>query len=75
MNSDFEDNEGFYQNRFLPVRLAERAAKVTDEPRQMTIAAFRSPEALTLCTSAHRDLISARERLQTSTLDKARRSQ
>jgi hypothetical protein len=74
MNSDFEDNEGFYQNRFLPVRLAERAARVTDEPRQMTLTAFRSPEARMLCTAAHLDLISARERMQCSMRDKARRA-
>jgi hypothetical protein len=60
MNSNSEDNEGFYQGRFLPERLAERAATVTDDPLQLSLSSFRSPEALTLCKMARMDLISAR---------------
>ena len=61
MTSNSEDNEGFYQGRFLPERLAERAATVTDDPLQLSLSSFRSPEALTLCKMARMDLISARE--------------
>ena len=61
MNSDSEDDKGFYQGRFLPERLAERAATVTDDPLQLSLSSFRSPEALTLCKMARMDLISARE--------------
>jgi hypothetical protein len=61
MNSDSDDNEGFYQGRYLPERLAERAATVTDDPMQLSLSSFRSPEALTLCKMARMDLISARE--------------
>lgn len=72
MNSDFEDNEGFYQGKFLPERLAERAATVTDDPLQLSLPAFRSPEALTLCRMARMDLISAREIRSRAILQKAR---
>lgn len=61
MNSNSEDDEGFYQGKFLPERLAERAATVTDDPLQLSLSSFRSPEALTLCKMARMDLISARE--------------
>lgn len=61
MNSDSEVDEGFYQGRYLPERLAERAATVTDDPLQLSLSSFRSPEALTLCKMARMDLISARE--------------
>jgi len=61
MNSNSKDDEGFYQGRFLPERLAERAATVTDDPLQLSLSSFRSPEALTLCKMARMDLISARE--------------
>ena len=74
MESISEPDNGFYQGKFLPAHLQERAARVTDEPRQLTMAAFSSPEALQLCTLARRDLISAREREQISIRDKARRA-
>lgn len=61
MNSDSEGDEGFYQGRCLPERLAERAAAVTDDPLQLSLSSFSSPEALTLCKMARMDLISARE--------------
>ena len=61
MDSDFNDDEGFYTGKYLPERLAERAARVTDDPLQLSLVSFRSPEALTLCKLARRDLISARE--------------
>lgn len=61
MNSDFEVDEGYYSGKHLPVRLAERAARVTDDPLQLSLVSFRSPEALTLCKMARMDLISARE--------------
>jgi hypothetical protein len=61
MNSDLEGNEGFYQGKFLQERLAERAATVTDDPLQLNLSSFSSPEALTLCKMARKDLISARE--------------
>lgn len=61
MNSDSEGDEGFYSGKYLPVRLAERAARVTDDPLQLSLVSFRSPEALTLCKMARHDLISARE--------------
>lgn len=60
MLSETEDNEGFYSGKFLPQRLAERAARVTDEPLQLSIDAFRSAEALELCTLARRDLVKVR---------------
>jgi hypothetical protein len=61
MDSDLEVDEGFYQGRYLPERLAERAVKVTDDPLQLSLDSYRSPEALTLCRMARLDLISARE--------------
>jgi hypothetical protein len=61
MDSKFEDDEGFYQGRYLPEKLAERAVKVTDDPLQLTLVSFRSPEAQKLCRMARMDLISARE--------------
>ena len=61
MDSDLTGDEGFYQGRYLPERLAERAVKVTDDPLQLSLDSYRSPEALILCTMARRDLISARE--------------
>lgn len=61
MNSDSEVDEGFYQGRYLPEKLAERAARVTDDPLQLSLVSFRSPEALTLCKMARMDLISTRE--------------
>ena len=61
MDSNFNDDEGFYTGTYLPERLAERAARVTDDPLQLSLVSFRSPEALALCKLARRDLISARE--------------
>lgn len=61
MNSDSEVDEGFYQGRYLPERLAERTAKVTDDPLQLSLSSYRSPEALILCKMARLDLVSARE--------------
>ena len=61
MNSNSEVDEGFYQGRYLPEKLAERAAKVTDDPLQLSLFSYRSPEALRLCRMARLDLISARE--------------
>ena len=61
MDSDLTDEEGFYQGRCLPEKLAERAVKVTDDPLQLTLVSFRSPEAQALCRMARMDLISARE--------------
>lgn len=61
MDSDLTDEEGFYQGRYLPEKLAERAVKVTDDPLQLTLVSFRSPEAQALCRMARMDLISARE--------------
>ena len=61
MNSDLDIDEGFYQGRYLPEKLAERAVKVTDDPLQLTLVSFRSPEAQKLCRMARMDLISARE--------------
>jgi hypothetical protein len=61
MNSDLDIDEGFYQGRYLPEKLAERAVKVTDDPLQLTLISFRSPEAQKLCRMARMDLISARE--------------
>ena len=61
MDSDLTGDEGFYQGRYLPERLAERAVKVTDDPLQLSLDSYRSPEALILCKMARLDLISARE--------------
>ena len=61
MDSDFEANEGYYQGKHLPEKLAERAARVTDDPLQLSLSSYRSPEALRLCKMARLDLISARE--------------
>lgn len=61
MESNFEDNEGYYQGKHLPEKLAERAARVTDDPLQLSLSAYRSPEALRLCKMARQDLISARQ--------------
>lgn len=61
MDSDFQDDEGYYQGRYLPEKLAERTARVTDDPLQLSLSAYRSPEALELCKLARQDLISARE--------------
>lgn len=60
MLSETEDNEGFYSGNFLPQRLAERAARVTDDPLQLSIDAFRSAEAIELCTIARLDLVRIR---------------
>jgi len=61
MDSNLNDDEGFYQGRYLPEKLAERAARVTDDPLQLSLVSFRSPESLKLCKMARQDLISARE--------------
>lgn len=63
MDSISEGNEGYYQDRDLPVRLAERAARVTDDAEQLSIAAFRSPEARALCVSCRKDLNRERKRM------------
>lgn len=63
MDSISEGNEGYYQSRDLPVRLAERAARVTDDADQLSIAAFRSPEAHDLCVSCRKDLNRERKRM------------
>lgn len=57
-----EGNQGYYQDRDLPARLAERAARVTDDAEQLSISAFKSPEARALCLNCRRDLISERKR-------------
>lgn len=55
------DDEGFYGGKYLPARLAERAAKVTDDPLQLSLSAYRSTEALHLCREARLDLIRIRQ--------------
>ena len=72
MDSDLTDEEGFYQGRYLPEKLAERAVKVTDDPLQLTLVSFRSPEAQHLCRMARMDLISARELHSRDILSRAR---
>lgn len=72
MDSDFTDEEGFYQGRYLPEKLAERAVKVTDDPLQLTLVSFRSPEAQALCRMARMDLISAREIMSQDLRQRAR---
>lgn len=61
MDSISEGNEGYYQDRDLPARLAERAARVTDDAEQLSIAAFRSLEAHKLCVSCRKSLVSERK--------------
>lgn len=63
MDSISEGNEGYYQDRDLPARLAERAARVTDDAEQLSIAAFRSLEAHALCVSCRKSLVSERKRM------------
>lgn len=72
MDSKSEPDEGFYQGKFLPEKLAERAARVTDDPLQLSLSSYRSPEALKLCTMARKDLISAREIQSRDILRRAR---
>lgn len=72
MDSDLTDEEGFYQGRYLPEKLAERAVKVTDDPLQLTLVSFRSPEAQALCRMARMDLISAREIMSQDLRQRAR---
>ena len=72
MDSDLTDEEGFYQGRYLPEKLAERAVKVTDDPLQLTLVSFRSPEAQALCRMARMDLISAREIMSRDLRQRAR---
>jgi hypothetical protein len=72
MDSDLTDEEGFYQGRYLPEKLAERAVKVTDDPLQLTLVSFRSPEAQQLCRMARMDLISAREIMSRDIRQRAR---
>jgi hypothetical protein len=72
MDSISEGNEGFYQGRYLPEKLAERAARVTDDPMQFSLSSFRSKEALHLCKLARADLISAREIMSRDILRRAR---
>ena len=72
MDSDLTGDEGFYQGRYLTERLAERAVKVTDDPLQLTLVSFRSPEAQALCRMARRDLISAREIMRRDLRQRAR---
>ena len=74
MDSNSEDEISFYSAEVLRTRIARRTARVTDEPRQLTMAAFRSSEALSLCTLARMDLISATQKIQVSMRDKARRA-
>jgi len=64
MNSDSEAQNGFYPDYMLPVRLAERAARVTDDAEQLSLSAFRSSESLELCIACRKDLRSKREILQ-----------
>jgi hypothetical protein len=73
MISDFEDDEGYYQGKYLPARLAKRAARVTDDPLQLSLSSYRSPEALTLCRMARTDLISLREIHARVLMDNARK--
>lgn len=54
MDSISEDDEGYYQGKFLPARLAERAARVTDSTQQFTLSAFKSPEASQFIASIRR---------------------
>jgi len=58
-----EGNEGYYQAQDLPARLAERAARVTDDAEQLSISAFRSPEAQALCLRCRKDLNKERKRM------------
>ena len=72
MDSDLTDEEGFYQGRYLPEKLAERAVKVTDDPLQLPLVSFRSPEAQAMCRMACMDLISAREIMSRDLRQRAR---
>lgn len=72
MEFDLPDDEGYYQGKYLPERLAERAARVTDDPLQLTLFSYRSPEALTLCKLARQDLVSARQIRSRDILHRAR---
>ena len=72
MEFDLPANEGYYQGRHLPEQLAERAARVTDDPLQLTLFSYRSPEALALCKMARLDLVSARQIRSRDILRRAR---
>lgn len=65
-------DEGCAESHNLPVRLAERAARVTDDPLQMSLISFDSPESRALCLMCRQHMISEREIRSATMLEEAR---
>lgn len=65
-------DEGCAESHNLPERLAERAARVTDDPMQLSLFSFDSAESRELCRQCHERMISEREIRSAAVLEKAR---
>ena len=74
MNSILKGNEGFYQEKDLPVRQAERARAANNDAIQTVLLVFGPDPSMQTLTGAGFDPGSARELLQASMRVKARRS-
>lgn len=74
MISGLGDDEGCAGFGNLPERLAERAARVTDDPLQLSLFSFSSPESRKLCRQCRKHLVSEREIREADLLVKAGRA-
>jgi hypothetical protein len=74
MNSISKGNEGFYQEKDLPVRQAERARAATNDSSQAVLAVFCGTCNMQLLGCGEPECPKGRDILKTSMRYKARRS-
>lgn len=72
MESDTKGNEGYYQERDFPERLALRAAYAAETPEQLSLGAFGNPESTSRAIAARKAATFARQSREQSILDRAR---
>ena len=72
MESDTKGNEGYYQERDFPERLALRAATAAETPEQVRLGAFTDPESASRAIRARKDATFARRSREQAILDLSR---
>lgn len=66
------DNQGFYQERDYPERLATRAAIAAETTEQLTLGAFRDVETMERAITARKEATFARQSREQAILDQSR---
>jgi ribosomal protein L35 len=72
MTLESGDNQGFYQQRDFPERLALRAAAAAERPEQTTFGAFKDRETMERAINARKEATFARQSREQAILDQSR---